>query len=146
VLKNNKFLTLLNKSDSPIIGDGAMGTMLNASGVGFDQCFDELNLTHSSIVAEIHRAYIEAGSMIIQTNTFGANRFKLSSHGLEERVARDSRALYTAEGDGKVEYVDADKIIVLDKGKIVEQGDHAGLLAKKGIYHKLYTLQFSNLL
>ena len=46
--------------------------------VSFDQCFDELNLTNPALVAEIHREYIEAGSQIIQTNTFGANRYKLA--------------------------------------------------------------------
>ena len=69
-----------------------MGTVLNAQGVGFDQCFDALNLTNPGLVAGIHRAYIEAGSQVIQSNTFGANRFKLSEHGLEDRVAEINRA------------------------------------------------------
>ena len=63
-----------------------MGTMLHARGVGFDKCFDELNLTNPSAVAEIHREYIEAGAQLIITNTFGANRFKLTKHGLQEDV------------------------------------------------------------
>ena len=75
-----------------ILADGAMGTMLHARGIGFDKCFDELNLTHPSAVAEIHRAYIEAGAQLIITNTFGANRFKLAKHGLEDHVLEINRA------------------------------------------------------
>jgi len=79
-------------STETILADGAMGTMLHAHGIGFDKCFDELNLTNPSAVAEIHRAYIEAGAQLILTNTFGANRFKLSKHGLGEKVAELSQA------------------------------------------------------
>src|ERR1044071_9901375 len=74
-------------STEMILADGAMGTMLHAHGVGFDKCFDELNLTNPSAVAEIHRSYIEAGAQLIITNTFGANRFKLAKHGLDDHVA-----------------------------------------------------------
>ena len=69
-----------------------MGTMLNARGAGFEECFDALNLTRPALVAEIHRAYIESGSQVIQTNTFGANRFKLAEHGLENKVTEINRA------------------------------------------------------
>ncbi|HJQ13656.1 MAG TPA: bifunctional homocysteine S-methyltransferase/methylenetetrahydrofolate reductase, partial [Anaerolineales bacterium] len=79
-------------STETILADGAMGTMLHAHGVGFDKCFDELNLTHPSAVAEIHRAYIQAGAQLIITNTFGANRFKLAKHGLEDHVLEINRA------------------------------------------------------
>ncbi|MBM3123729.1 MAG: bifunctional homocysteine S-methyltransferase/methylenetetrahydrofolate reductase [Chloroflexi bacterium] len=72
--------------------DGAMGTMLHARGIGFDQCFDQLNLNQPSSVADIHREYIEAGAQVIITNTFGANRFKLGKHGLQEQVAEINRA------------------------------------------------------
>jgi methionine synthase / methylenetetrahydrofolate reductase(NADPH) len=88
----SKFLQLLEESSLPLLGDGAMGTMLNAQGVGFDQCFDALNLTNPGLVAGIHRAYNEAGSQVIQSNTFGANRFKLAEHGLESQVAEINRA------------------------------------------------------
>ncbi|HSA99338.1 MAG TPA: bifunctional homocysteine S-methyltransferase/methylenetetrahydrofolate reductase [Anaerolineales bacterium] len=79
-------------STETLLADGAMGTMLHARGIGFDKCFDELNLTNPSAVAEIHRAYIEAGAQLIITNTFGANRFKLAKHGLGERVAEINKA------------------------------------------------------
>jgi homocysteine S-methyltransferase len=75
-----------------ILADGAMGTMLHARGVGFDKCFDELNLTNPAAVADIHREYIEAGAQLIITNTFGANRFKLKKHGLEDDMAEINRA------------------------------------------------------
>ncbi len=76
----------------PIVSDGAMGTVLNMRGIEFDRCFDALNLERPALVAEIHQKYIEAGSQIIQTNTFGANRYKLSQHGLEERVCEINQA------------------------------------------------------
>ena len=76
----------LISSGFPIVFDGAMGTLLNLRGVEFEQCFDELNLSRPAWVADIHREYIEAGAQVIQTNTFGANRYKLSRHGLENQV------------------------------------------------------------
>ncbi len=87
----NQFLSVL-KSGQPILSDGAMGTVLHARGISFDDCFDALNLTHPGVVAEVHREYIEAGSQMIQTNTFGANRYKLARHGLEHEVERINTA------------------------------------------------------
>ncbi len=57
-----------------LVADGAMGTMLNARGVSFDHCFDELNLSDPALVGSIHSEYIQAGAEIVKTNTFGANR------------------------------------------------------------------------
>ena len=88
-MKNN-FLNLI--SNATLLADGAMGTMLHTRGVGFDKCFDELNLTNPSAVAEIHREYIEAGAQLIITNTFGANRFKLTKHGLQDDVVEINKA------------------------------------------------------
>jgi methionine synthase I (cobalamin-dependent)/5,10-methylenetetrahydrofolate reductase len=79
-------------STGTILADGAMGTMLHARGVNFDKCFDELNITNPAAVADIHREYIEAGAQLIITNTFGANRFKLGKHGLQDDVAGINRA------------------------------------------------------
>ncbi len=73
-------------SRGPLLGDGAMGTQLHARGISFERSFDELNLTQPKIVEEIHRAYISAGSELIETNSFGANRIKLARHGLEAKV------------------------------------------------------------
>jgi homocysteine S-methyltransferase len=75
-----------------LIGDGAMGTMLYSKGIFINQCFDELNLTQPEVVKEVHRAYLDAGSDFIETNTFGANRFKLEAHGLSEQVTKINRA------------------------------------------------------
>lgn len=88
----SKFLDLLSRSPLPLLSDGAMGTMLNVRGVSFDQCFDALNLSNPALVGDIHRAYIQAGAQVIQTNTFGANRYKLALHGLEQQVAAINRA------------------------------------------------------
>lgn len=88
---SSKLLDDLKKGRS-ILSDGAMGTVLHSKGVDFEECFDELNLTNPAMVAEIHRAYIESGSQMIQTNTFGANRYKLSKHGLEEKLAQINKA------------------------------------------------------
>jgi methionine synthase / methylenetetrahydrofolate reductase (NADH) len=86
-------LSLLERlATETILADGAMGTMLHTHGIGFEKCFDELNLTSPSAVAEIHRAYIEAGAQLIITNTFGANRFKLAKHGLEDQVVQINKA------------------------------------------------------
>ena len=87
----NTFLDILASSDKPLLGDGAMGTMLNARGVDFNQCFEALNLNAPHLVEDVHHAYIAAGSQVIQTNTFGANRFKLAAFGLEEQAAAINR-------------------------------------------------------
>ena len=76
----------------PLLLDGAMGTVLHSRGVGFDQCFDALNLRNPALVAEVHRHYIEAGAEMIETNTFGANHFRLREHGLENAVAQINAA------------------------------------------------------
>ena len=89
---DNPFLELLEAGRLPVLGDGAMGTMLNARGVSFEECFDALNRTNPELVAAVHQAYVEAGAQVIQTNTFGANRFKLASHDLGDQVAAINRA------------------------------------------------------
>lgn len=70
----------------PLLCDGAMGTMLYARGVTYEQCFDALNLTQPELVQGIHSEYITAGANIIETNTFGANRAKLEAHNLGHQV------------------------------------------------------------
>ena len=70
-----------------LIADGAMGSLLHET-VGPRRCFDELNSTEPEAVFRVHQAYIEAGAYIIETNTFGANRFKLAPLGLGDEVHR----------------------------------------------------------
>jgi methionine synthase I (cobalamin-dependent)/5,10-methylenetetrahydrofolate reductase len=69
-----------------LVCDGAMGTMLYAKGIFLNRSFDELNLTQSELVAEVHQAYVRAGADVIETNTFGANRIKLGAFGLADKV------------------------------------------------------------
>ncbi len=86
-----------------LVCDGAMGTYLNQKGLSYDRCFDELNLSQPDLVGEVHRDYIEAGADIIETNSFGANIFRLSTHGLAHavreinlkaaKIARDAREI-----------------------------------------------------
>jgi methionine synthase / methylenetetrahydrofolate reductase(NADPH) len=69
-----------------LIGDGAVGTLLGERGVGFGHPYARANLSHPGMVTDIHVEYLRAGADVIETNTFAANRFKLESHDLEERV------------------------------------------------------------
>ena len=66
--------------------DGAMGTMLYAKGVFINKCYDELNLRNAEIVLEVHKQYVRAGAEILETNTYGANRVKLHSFGIEDEL------------------------------------------------------------
>ena len=72
-----------------LIGEGAMGTLLYTTGV--DQCYEELNLINPQLVKGIHQAYVQAGTEIIQSNTYGANHFKLKRYGLEDQVSSINR-------------------------------------------------------
>jgi homocysteine S-methyltransferase len=69
-----------------IVFDGGVGTYLYQKGIFINTCFDELNLINPDIVMEVHRDYVNAGADAIETNTFGANRYKLAPHGLEAKV------------------------------------------------------------
>src|SRR5262245_32010305 len=74
-----------------LVCDGAMGTMLYARGVFINKSFDALNLAQPDLVGEVHREYLRAGADVIETNTFGANRVKLSHFGLSDRLAEINR-------------------------------------------------------
>jgi methionine synthase / methylenetetrahydrofolate reductase(NADPH) len=73
-------------SSQVLLADGAMGTLIHDAGIPIGTSFDQLNLTNPDLIASIHRAYLGAGADIIETNTYGANRFKLATYGLEEQV------------------------------------------------------------
>lgn len=72
-----------------LIGDGAMGTLLYSRGI--DNCYEELNCTEPDQIEAIHRAYLEAGADILQSNTYGANYHKLTRYGLEDEVSQINR-------------------------------------------------------
>jgi homocysteine S-methyltransferase len=69
-----------------VLCDGAMGTMLYGRGVFINRCFDELNVREPEIVRGIHNDYLQAGAQVIETNTFGANSFRLERFGLGDKV------------------------------------------------------------
>jgi homocysteine S-methyltransferase len=78
-------------AEGVVVCDGAMGTMLYARGVFVNRCFDELNLSSASLVRAVHDDYIEAGVDVIETNTFGAHRYKLGPHGFDKLVGKINR-------------------------------------------------------
>lgn len=79
-----RFLQLLRQR--PMLCDGAMGTLLYARGIPYEQCFDALNLSQPELISGIHREYINAGAEIVETNSFGANRIRLAMYNLETQV------------------------------------------------------------
>ena len=76
----------------PVLCDGAMGTVLYDQGIFINRCYDELNLSQPDIIRAIHRDYVHAGADVIETNTFGANSFRLARHGCADQVIEVNRA------------------------------------------------------
>ncbi len=85
-------LSRLLDPERVVVFDGAMGTMLYAKGVFINQCYDELNLKAPDLVREVHAAYAKSGAEVLETNTFGASRVKLSQYGLESQVREINRS------------------------------------------------------
>jgi methionine synthase I (cobalamin-dependent) len=79
-------------ADAPILTDGAWGTMMQALGLPIGDCPDAWNLAYPERVEQVARAYVEAGSQVILTNTFGASRIMLDRHGLGAQAAAINRA------------------------------------------------------
>src|SRR5579872_3252194 len=77
---------------SPVLCDGAMGTLLYEKGIFINRSYDELNLSQPDLIRGIHHDYLQAGAEIIETNTFGANAFRLARHSLIDRVLDINRA------------------------------------------------------
>ncbi len=71
---------------SPVLCDGAMGSLLYANGIFINRSYDELNLSQPDMIRGIHHDYLQAGAEIIETNTFGANAFRLGRHSLADKV------------------------------------------------------------
>jgi 5-methyltetrahydrofolate--homocysteine methyltransferase len=112
-----------------LIFDGAMGTMLQSMGLKAGDLPEVLNITESDKIIQIHKRYINAGSMVITTNTFGANELKLKNCGfsVEEIVHKAvSNAREAAKG--------TDTLIALDLGPIGELLEPMGLLSFERAY------------
>src|SRR6202012_1372959 len=75
-----------------VLFDAAMGTMLYARGVFINRCYDELNLSQPELIRSIHEEYLQAGAEIIETNTFGANSFRLHRFGLQDQTRAINQA------------------------------------------------------
>ena len=71
---------------SPVLCDGATGTLLYSKGIFINRCYDELNLSQPDLIRGLHHEYLQAGAEVIETNTFGANSFRLERHGLSDKV------------------------------------------------------------
>jgi methionine synthase I (cobalamin-dependent)/5,10-methylenetetrahydrofolate reductase len=84
------FLTRIKQS--PVLCDGAMGTLLYAKGIFINRSYDELNLSQPDLIRGIHHDYLQAGAEIIETNTFGGNSFRLGRHSLADKVREVNRA------------------------------------------------------
>jgi len=87
-------MSLLEKclSSGPVVTDGAWGTQLQARGLAPGECPDAWNLTHPDLVEQVARAYVEAGSQVILSNTFGASSLSLARHGLDAKMVEINRA------------------------------------------------------
>src|ERR1700732_4298722 len=70
---------------SPVLCDGAMGTLLYAKGIFINRCYDELNLSQPELIRGVHHDYLQAGAEIVETNTFGGNSFRLARHNRAKR-------------------------------------------------------------
>src|ERR1700751_510075 len=77
---------LARLKQSPVLCDGAMGTLLYAKGVFINRSYDELNLSQPDLIRGIHHEYLQAGAEVIETNTFGGNIVRLAHHGLTDKV------------------------------------------------------------
>ena len=110
------------KTGKILVSDGAWGTFLYQKGMKAGECPDEWSLTHFDAVKDIAKSYIDAGSDMVETNSFGANRFKLQHFGLQDKVSEineaAARASREAAGDDK--YVIAS---IGPTGKMLLMGD-----------------------
>ena len=86
ILKNMAGDFLARLKASPVLCDGAMGTLLYAKGIFINRCYDELNVSQPDLIRGLHHDYLQAGAEVVETNTFGGNSFRLERHGLAGKV------------------------------------------------------------
>ncbi len=75
-----------------LVFDGAMGTALYERGVLYTVCFDELCVSRPELIRKVHEDYVAAGAQVLETNTFGANQYRLDAHGFKHRVVEINQA------------------------------------------------------
>jgi methionine synthase I (cobalamin-dependent)/5,10-methylenetetrahydrofolate reductase len=116
-----------------VLCDGAMGTVLYSRGVFINRCYDELNLSDPALILAIHEEYLQSGAEILETNTFGANRFRLARHGLADLTADINKAgvrLAREAADHLKEKQAGDALIA---GSVGPLGVHLEPLGKTGL-------------
>jgi len=126
-----------------LLADGGMGSAIYGRGFFFNQCYDELNLSQSSTIQDIHREFAKAGAEILTTNTFGANRIQLEGFGLIdkfEEINRRGVALAREIADEKLYVagcigpVPRARERQMDSSRIAEAlGEQARVLADSGV-------------
>ncbi|NLX98873.1 MAG: methionine synthase [Rhodopirellula sp.] len=132
-------------ASGPVVTDGAWGTQLHQRGLDVGACPDAWNLTHPELVEEVARSYVAAGSQVILTDTFGANRFILKRHGLADRVAEVNRrgveiSLRAAGDRAKVFASVGPSGVMLVMGEVTEEdllaafSEQARAIAEAGAY------------
>lgn len=130
------FRQMLSEKDRVILFDGAMGTYLYQKGFFINVNFEQLNLTNPDTIKEIHDEYISAGADIIKTNSFGANRYKLTNAGLQDQLIPINRAAVELARESAKK---TDTVVAADVGpigKLVEPlgqltTDHAHTIFKE---------------
>jgi 5-methyltetrahydrofolate--homocysteine methyltransferase len=115
-------ITSLLKTGKLLVSDGAWGTFLYQKGLQPGECPDEWSISHPDAVRDIAQSYIDAGADMVETNSFGANRFKLQHYGLQDKAAEinEAAARLSREAAGDDKYVIAS---VGPTGKMLLMGD-----------------------
>lgn len=85
-MANSSKLKTALEQKTPLLLDGAIGTELYNRGIFINRCFEEAVLSNPGIIKELHKEYVKAGATILSTNSWGANRFKLKEHNLQDKV------------------------------------------------------------
>jgi homocysteine S-methyltransferase len=117
----------------PVLCDGAMGTVLYAKGIFINRCYDELNLTDPALILGVHEEYLQSGAEILETNTFGANRFRLGRHGLAGKMAEINAAGVRLAREASAHLKDKQAGDAWVAGSVGPLGVHLEPLGKTGL-------------